>query len=130
MADNTITLAEYLFVRLSQPGCRALHGLPGDFNLTLLDYVESSGLKWVGNANELNAGYATDAYARIHGIGAMCTTFGLGELSAVNAIAGSYAERVPVVHIVGTPGRPSQRNGMLLHHTLGSGDYRVFARIH
>ncbi|EME86949.1 uncharacterized protein MYCFIDRAFT_63192 [Pseudocercospora fijiensis CIRAD86] len=125
-----ITLAEYLLARLQQLGCKSLHGLPGDFNLTLLDYVESSGLNWVGNCNELNAGYAADAYARVHGLGAICTTFGVGELSAVNATAGSYAERVPVVHIVGTPTRTSQRNGALLHHTLGNGDFRVFARIH
>ena len=31
------------------------------------------------------------------------TTFGVGELSAINAIAGSFAEYVPVVHIVGAP---------------------------
>lgn len=84
----------------------------------MLDFVHSSGVQWVGNCNELNAGYAADAYARLNGLGALCTTFGVGELSAVNAVAGSYAERVPVVHIVGTPGRKSQREGMLLHHTV------------
>ena len=71
----------------------------------MLDYVEPSGLLWVGNANELNAGYAADGYSRIRGIGALVTTFGVGELSAINAIAGAYAERAPVVHIVGTPNR-------------------------
>ncbi|KAF7196825.1 Pyruvate decarboxylase [Pseudocercospora fuligena] len=48
---GTITLAEYLFARLKQLGSKSLHGLPGDFNLTLLDYVESSGLTWVGLGN-------------------------------------------------------------------------------
>lgn len=146
--ERTVNIAEYLFTRLAQLGCTSCHGLPGDFSLRMLDFVESSGVQWVGNCNELNAGYAADAYARLNGLGALCTTFGVGELSAVNAIAGSYAERVPVVHIVGTPGRPSQENGMLLHHTvsiivhthwqkdcantqqLGNGDFRVFARIH
>ena len=56
----------------------------------------------------------------------MITTFGVGELSALNGIAGSYSEYVPVVHIVGTPSTLSQKNGMLLHHTLGNGDYNVF----
>lgn len=118
--ERTVNIAEYLFTRLAQLGCTACHGLPGDFSLRLLDFVESSGVQWVGNCNELNAGYAADAYARLNGLGALCTTFGVGELSAVNAIAGSYAERVPVVHIVGTPGRPSQQNGMLLHHTVST----------
>lgn len=55
------------------------------------------GLKWVGNCNELNAGYAADGYARVNGIGAIFTVIGVGELSAINACAGSYAENIPVV---------------------------------
>lgn len=54
------------------------------------------------------------------------TTFGVGELSIINAIAGAFSEYVPVVHIVGTPSTLSQRDGMLLHHTLGNGDFHVF----
>ncbi len=57
------------------------------------------------------------------------TTFGVGELSAINALAGAYSEYVPVVHIVGTPSTLSQRDGMLLHHTLGNGDFKVFANM-
>jgi pyruvate decarboxylase len=71
-------------------------------------------------------GYAADGYARVNGISAIVTTFGVGELSALNAIAGSYSEFVPVVHIVGQPTTLSQKNGMLLHHTLGNGDFNVF----
>jgi pyruvate decarboxylase len=59
---------------------------------------------------------------------ALVTTFGVGELSAANAIAGSYSEYVPVVHIVGYPSTTSQRDGALLHHTLGNGDFTVFER--
>lgn len=98
-----VNVAEYLFTRLRQLGCTALHGLPGDFNLLALDYVAPSGLSWVGSCNELNAAYAADAYGRIRGIAAVMTTFGVGELSAINGIAGSFAELAPVVHIVGTP---------------------------
>lgn len=74
-------------------------------------------------------GYAADGYARVKGIGALITTFGVGELSAMNAIAGSFAEYVPVVHVVGVPSTTSQRDGMILHHSLGNGDFRVFANM-
>ncbi|CAI6089497.1 unnamed protein product [Clonostachys chloroleuca] len=124
---QTIGLTEYLFARLKQLGVGAIHGLPGDFNLTLLDFVEPSGLTWVGNANELNAGYAADGYARIKGLGALITTFGVGELSAINAIAGAYAERVPVVHIVGVPSRELQDSRAMVHHTFNDGDFGRFA---
>jgi pyruvate decarboxylase len=53
----------------------------------------------------------------------------VGELSAVNAIAGAYSEYVPIVHIVGYPSTLSQKNGALLHHTLGNGDFTVFSRM-
>ncbi|KAE8369797.1 thiamine diphosphate-binding protein [Aspergillus caelatus] len=124
-----IDIAEYLFTRLYQLGVRTVQGVPGDYNLAALDYIPKVGLKWVGNCNELNAGYSADAYARIKGISAIVTTFGVGELSALNAIAGAYSEHVPVVHIVGQPSTASQRDGMLLHHTLGNSDYNVFANI-
>jgi pyruvate decarboxylase len=128
-----ISVAEYLFRRLREAGSHAVHGVPGDYNLRLLDYVIPSGLEWVGNCNELNAGYAADGYARIKGIGAIVTTFGVGELSAINAIAGAYAEMAPVVHIVGTPNRSDQDNGVKLHHTFcrgQPGDYRIFAEMY
>ncbi|KAK5058962.1 hypothetical protein LTR84_011226 [Exophiala bonariae] len=129
MSDH-IELAKFLFVRLHQLGVGSIHGVPGDFNLTILDYVEPAGLTWVGSANELNAAYAADGYARIKGISALITTFGVGELSAINGIAGAYAERSPVVHIVGTPSTAMQDAGTCLHHSLGDGDLRVYSRLY
>jgi pyruvate decarboxylase len=63
-----IDLAEYLFRRLHQIGVRSVHGVPGDYNIESLDYIEPAGLTWVGNANEMNAGYAADGYARLKGM--------------------------------------------------------------
>ncbi|PHH81150.1 hypothetical protein CDD83_3640 [Cordyceps sp. RAO-2017] len=110
-------------------GVRSVHGVPGDYNLVALDYLPECGLKWVGSVNELNAAYAADGYARVKSIAALVTTFGVGELSAINGMAGAFSEHIPVVHIVGCPSTISQRNGMLLHHTLGNGDFNVFANM-
>lgn len=76
-----------------------------------------------------SAAYAADGYARVNKIAAIITTFGVGELSAINGMAGSFSEMIPVVHIVGCPSTTSQANGMLLHHTLGNGDFNVFANM-
>jgi pyruvate decarboxylase len=57
------------------------------------------------------------------------TNAGVGELSAINGVAGAYSERVPVVHIVGCPSTKLQHQGALLHHTLGNGDFTVFKDI-
>ncbi|KAJ5213311.1 hypothetical protein N7449_000480 [Penicillium cf. viridicatum] len=120
-------LGEYLLRRLAQLGVGSIHGVPGDYNLTVLDYLELAGLHWVVNANELCAGYAADGYGRIKGISALITSFGVGELSAINAIGAAYSEKAPVVHIVGTPPRATQESGACLHHSLGDGNFRVFA---
>ena len=54
-----VDIAEYLFTRLQQIGVKSVHGVPGDYNLVALDYLEKVGLKWVGSVNELNAGKST-----------------------------------------------------------------------
>jgi len=51
-----VDVADYLFARLKQIGIESVHGVPGDYNLTALDYLPNAGLKWVGSVNELNAG--------------------------------------------------------------------------
>ena len=79
------TVGRFLATRLRQLGVDHLFGLPGDFNLALIDeMLAGSGLEWVGSTNELNAAYAADGYARQRGLGALVTTFGVGELSAIN----------------------------------------------
>lgn len=124
------TVGDYLLDRLAELGVTEIFGVPGDFNLELLDHVVAHpDIRWVGSANELNAGYAADGYGRLRGMAALITTFGVGELSAANAIAGSYAEHVPVVHIVGAPSMDAQGARRVVHHSLGDGDFEHFLRI-
>lgn len=124
------TVGDYLLLRLAQIGIKHIFGVPGDYNMEFLDrIVAQENLKWIGNCNELNAAYAADGYARINGISALVTTFGVGELSAINGIAGAYAEYVPVVAITGSPATKKQSSGAPLHHTLGTGDFTMFARM-
>jgi TPP-dependent 2-oxoacid decarboxylase len=127
--NDTVTVAEYLATRLHQLGVDELFGVPGDFNLALLDALHQlDGPRWVGTANELGAAYAADGYARERGLGALLTTYGVGELSALNGIAGSYAEQVPVLHIVGAPRTRATVEALPLHHTLLDGDFGHFQR--
>lgn len=128
--QGSIPLGAYLFTRLKQLGIGSVFGVPGDYNLKLLDYVKPAGLHWVGNCNELNAAYAADGYSRMHSLGVVVTTFGVGELSAINAIAGAYAERAPVLHIVGAPPRATQSARLNVHHTFLDGEYKRFAAMH
>lgn len=119
-----IEIGDFLNLRLKQMGILHLFGVPGDFNLSYLEQVEAdSQLEFIGNCNELNAAYAADGYARINGFAALTTTYGVGDLSAINGIAGAYAENVPVVHISGIPPLHVVQKGTLVHHTLVDGNY-------
>jgi indolepyruvate decarboxylase len=121
------TIGDHLLSRLAEIGIHHLFGVPGDYNLAFLDQVIAHpAIRWVGNANELNAAYAADGYARVNGAGALLTTFGVGELSAMNGLAGSYAERVPVLHIVGAPSASTQQARLLMHHSYCDGDFERF----
>lgn len=120
-----ITVGEYLSHRLKSLGIDHVFGVPGDYVLDLMDVLLENSLELVCTCNELNAGYAADAYARIRGIGAVCITYGVGGFSLVNAVVGAYAERVPLVVISGAPNSSvrSDTNNLLLHHTTG--DYNL-----
>ena len=129
-APRITTVAGYLLTRLAEAGLASVFGVPGDYNLAILDAIAGRpDLAWIGMATEQGAGYAADSYARLRGIGALVTTFGVGELSALNAISGAYAESVPVVHIVGTPALAVRETGATLHHNLPGRDYGHFARM-
>ncbi|GAA1741954.1 alpha-keto acid decarboxylase family protein [Microcella frigidaquae] len=134
--EAPLTVGRYLAARLRQCGAAHAFGVPGDFTLALLDELlaapgdGSPALQWVGSSNELNAAYAADGYARVgRTMGAIVTTYGVGELSAINGIAGAFAEDVPVVSIVGMPATGALGSGALLHHSLLDGDHEHFVRV-
>ncbi|MCL4245476.1 MAG: pyruvate decarboxylase, partial [Candidatus Dadabacteria bacterium] len=85
--------------------------------------LENPSLTMIGCCNELNAGYAADGYARARGAAAQVVTFSVGGLSALNAVAGAYAEDLPVVIISGGPNTNSQVENQVLHHTCGEVRY-------
>ncbi|KAG0666568.1 Phenylpyruvate decarboxylase [Maudiozyma exigua] len=126
--EKEIPFGEYLFQRILDCGTKSVFGVPGDFNLPLLEYLYEpqlleQGLRWIGNCNELNAAYAADGYSRYSNkIGCLITTYGVGELSAMNGIAGAFAENTKVLHIVGvarsTDSRCKDFKNRNLHHLV------------
>ncbi|MFI5382631.1 MAG: alpha-keto acid decarboxylase family protein [Methanosarcina thermophila] len=121
------TVIQYLLGRLKQLGLRDIFGVPGDFAFPINNAIcDDNELRWIGCCNELNAAYAADGYARINRMSALSTTFGVGELSALCGIAGSYAENNLVFHIVGIPKMQIQKRHAIVHHSLGDGEYGTF----
>jgi indolepyruvate decarboxylase len=123
MDRTDFTVAKYLITRLEELGLKHCFGVPGDYTLDFLDVLCKSKIKWVGTCNELNAGYAADAYARYTGLGAACVTYGVGGLSIINAVAGAFSEQAPMVMISGAPHSARRKSNALVHHLIA--DYRL-----
>lgn len=124
------TVIQHVLNRLHLLGIKDIFGVPGDYSFPITDGIcTDNRFRWVGNCNELNAAYAADGYARIKGISCLCSTYGVGELSALNGIAGSYAEHLTVIHLVGTPSMSIQQAHSLVHHTLGNGEFDLFYKM-
>src|ERR1700757_186168 len=124
------TVIQYVLRRLNEIGIDDIFGVAGDYAFPVNDAIAGHpAITWIGCCNELKAGYAADGYARMRGVGALCTTYGVGELAAMGAVAGSYAEHLTVFHLVGTPNLPTQEGRALVHHTLGNGEFDLFSRM-
>ena len=119
----TYTVGSYLAARLSQIGLKHHFAVAGDFNLVLLDeLLTNKDLEQVYCCNELNCGYSAEGYARAYGAAAAVVTFSVGALSAFNALAGAYAENLPVILVSGAPNTNDRATEHLVHHTLATHD--------
>ena len=125
------TVGQYLIDRLGALGVEHVFGIPGDYVLQLYKLIEESPIKLVGMTREDNAGFAADAYARIHGLGCICVTYCVGGLSTCNSIAGAYAEKSPVIVLAGSPGLSERAHNPLLHHKVKGFEtqFEVFEKI-
>ncbi|KAH8920662.1 pyruvate decarboxylase [Atractiella rhizophila] len=133
--NGKIKLGYYILARLEQLGITKIFGVPGDFNLGWLDFIEDhKTIDWVGCCKSvfMNASYAADGFARIkqvQQVRVLCTTFGVGELSCVNGVAGAFSEHIPMLHIVGVPASHLQERHAILHHTLGDGRFDAYQKV-
>lgn len=114
-----MTVSKCLIQSLKDHNVMHAFGVPGDYVLDFLDRTIEYGLDFVGTCNELNAGYAADGYARTNGMGAAIVTYGVGGFSILNAVAGAFAEQVPLVLISGAPHSRQKSSNAIVHHLAG-----------
>ena len=128
-----MNLTERLLQALKSRGATEIFGIPGDFALPLFRQIERSALLPLYTlSHEPGVGFAADAAARARGgLGVAAVTYGAGAFNLVNAVAGAYAERVPLVVLSGAPAAHEAASGLLLHHQVKSLDsqWRLFEEI-
>ncbi|WP_430311142.1 thiamine pyrophosphate-binding protein, partial [Pseudomonas sp. PONIH3] len=122
---STFTVADYLLTRLKELGLDKVFQVPGDYCSRFMSALDAfDGIDAVGEIYEMGAAYSADGYARVHGLGAVSLQYGVGTFSAVNAIAGAYVERNPVVVISASPSTSDRlkanAQNVLFHHSTGN----------
>ena len=127
MTKTPFTVADYLLTRLKQLNVTEVFQIPGDYVKHFTQALEHfDGVTAIGAINELDAAYAADAYGRTKGLGAVSLQYGVSTFSALNAIAGAYVERSPVVVISAAPGADARQitkmYNVLYHHSTGNTD--------
>ena len=134
MSSQKFTIGNYLGARFEQIGLKHCFMVPGDYSLVLLDQLlQNKNVLQIGCCNELNAAYAAEGYARTNGCGAVITTFNVGAFSALNGVAGAYAENLPVIFVSAGYNTNDEVANHLLHHTIGTRDlsyqYEMFRQV-
>ena len=127
ISTATFSVADYLLTRLKQLNVTDVFQIPGDYVKHFTQALEDfEGVNTIGAINELDAAYGADAYARTRGLAAVSLQFGVSTYSALNAIAGAWVERSPIVVISATPGADmrdiTDMYDVLFHHSTGDLD--------
>jgi indolepyruvate decarboxylase len=135
-APASFTVADYLLTRLKQLNVTEVFQIPGDYVKHFTQALEHfDGVTAIGAINELDAAYAADAYGRTRGLGAVSLQYGVSTFSALNAIAGAYVERSPVIVISAAPGSDARTMtdmyDVLFHHSTGNlaADQEIFSHV-
>lgn len=117
------TVGSFLFDYLHQKGVTHAFGIPGDFALPTFRWLDRSPLELITLTHEPSVGFAADGYARMtNKIGVACVTYCVGGLNMLNAVAGAYAEKSPLLVISGGPSPSDRKTDPLLHHKVKSFD--------
>lgn len=125
LPGETTTIANYLLYKLKEFGVDHIFGIPGDYVINFFSEIEKSDIKTIVPCTEQGAAFAADAYSRLNGIGALCVTYCVGGLNTVNAVAGAYAEKAPLIVISGSPGLCEYDSDYLLHHSIRDHDSQL-----
>jgi indolepyruvate decarboxylase len=119
----TATVGSFLFQHLYDQGIRHAFGIPGDFALPTFRWLVKSPIQLITMVHEPGVGFAADAYSRAHGgLGLAVVTYCVGGLNMLNAIAGAYAEKSPVIVVSGGPSPADRRHDPLVHHKVRTFD--------
>src|SRR5690606_28335117 len=94
--------ADIVARRLQEAGCRFAFGIPGGEVLTLMDALDRAGIRYLLCRHENAGGFMAEGTWHAGGApGLLVATVGPGVANAVNVIANSRQDKVPLLFLAG-----------------------------
>lgn len=102
MQDSQLRAADMLARRLYEEGCRHAFGMPGGEVLTLVDALETAGIRFHLAKHENAAGFmAEGVHHRDNAPAILLATVGPGAMNGVNVVANAMQDHVPLIVLTG-----------------------------
>lgn len=109
MADKNqevqLNTAQMLVKCLEKEGVKYIFGIPGEENLTMMEAISNSSIKFITTRHEQGAAFMADVYGRLTGKAGVClSTLGPGATNLVTGVADADSDGAPLIAITGQVG--------------------------
>lgn len=104
-ANTSLTTAELLVKCLEAEGVECIFGIPGEENLSLIEALRTSSIRFITTRHEQGAAFMADVYGRLTGKPGVClSTLGPGATNLMTGVADANLDGAPLVAITGQVG--------------------------
>lgn len=103
--SKSMTTAELLVKCLESEGVQYIFGIPGEENLSVIEALERSSIRFITTRHEQGAAFMADVYGRLTGKPGVClSTLGPGATNLMTGVADANLDGAPLVAITGQVG--------------------------
>ncbi|HEY8891431.1 MAG TPA: acetolactate synthase large subunit [Clostridium sp.] len=115
--NESLNTSELMVKCLENEGVKYIFGIPGEENLTFLNALKNSKIKFITTRHEQGAAFMADVYGRLTGTPGVClSTLGPGATNLMTGVADANMDGAPLVALTGQAG--TDRMHLVSHQYL------------
>ncbi|MBU3114209.1 acetolactate synthase large subunit [Clostridium lacusfryxellense] len=103
--NHEANTSELMVACLENEGVKYIFGIPGEENLTFLNALKNSSIKFITTRHEQGAAFMADVYGRLTGTPGVClSTLGPGATNLMTGVADANMDGAPLIALTGQAG--------------------------